>query len=168
MGFRRLNGSSSQQSPCVQHTRQWYSVFFLEATLPLSHHLSEPSLGSETSLWQMLRKAHCGSQLPIRPLFVDRIRIQPCITQQAVTIVSTVARQTGRSYAKQWERETRVQHSDTDHSTMSDRKSLQCSHTATRSILNVSPVFLYTGGNLVDTGSLELPQWKPPASWSLP
>ena len=27
---------------------------------------------------------------------------------------------------------------------------------------------LYTGGNLADTGSLELPPWNPPASWSLP
>ena len=27
---------------------------------------------------------------------------------------------------------------------------------------------LYTGGNLADTRSLELPQWNPPASWSLP
>ena len=27
---------------------------------------------------------------------------------------------------------------------------------------------LYTGGNLADTRSLELPPWNPPASWSLP
>ena len=27
---------------------------------------------------------------------------------------------------------------------------------------------LYTSGNLADTGSLELPPWNPPASWSLP
>ena len=40
-----------------------------------------------------------------------------------------------RSYAKWRDRETRVQHSNTDKSTKSDRKLLQCSRTTTRSIL---------------------------------
>ena len=33
--FLRLTVSSSQLSPCFLHTRRWYSVFVLEATLPL-------------------------------------------------------------------------------------------------------------------------------------
>ena len=71
-------------------TRRWCSVFFLEATLRLSRPLSEPSSGSETSLWWSLCTTHHGSQVPVRSLFVDRNGIQPRVRQQAVTFVSAV------------------------------------------------------------------------------
>ena len=85
-------------------------------------------------LWRLLRTAHRGSQVPIPSLFVDRIGMQPRVRQQAITIVSTIARRTGRLYAKRQDRETHVQHSNTDKLTKSDRKSLQCLRIVTRSI----------------------------------
>ena len=41
------------------------------------------------------RIAHRGYQVPVRLLLVDRLRIQPCIRQQAVTVVNAVTRRTG-------------------------------------------------------------------------
>ena len=45
---------------------------------------------------------------------------------------------------------------------------LQCTAYCDKEYSHQSTCSLYTGGNLADTGSLELPQWNPPASWSLP
>ena len=74
------------------------------------------------------------SQVPIRLLLVDRHGIQPHIGQQAATVVSAVARRTGRSYAKRRDRETRVQLSRHGETHKSDMKVLQCSRTTTRRI----------------------------------
>ena len=66
--------------------------------------------------------------------------LQPRMRQQAVTVVSTGARQTGMIVRKAvGQRDTRpaLKHRQTH---KSDRKSLQCPRTATRSIPNVSPV----------------------------
>ena len=45
---------------------------------------------------------------------------------------------------------------------------LQCIAYCNKEHSHQSICSLYTGGNLADAGSLELPQWNPPASWSLP
>ena len=50
---------------------------------------------------------------------------------------------------------------------MGNRKLLQCTMYCNEEYSHQITCSLYTGGNLVDTGSLELPQWNPPASWSL-
>ena len=74
--------------------------------------------------------------------------LQPRMRQQAVTVVSPSARQIGLIVRKAvgW-RDTRaaLKHRQTH---KSDRKSLQYSHTATRSILNVSPVLYIQVGIL--------------------
>ena len=45
---------------------------------------------------------------------------------------------------------------------------LQCTAYCNKEHSHQNTCSLYTGGNLADTGSLELPPWNPPASWSLP
>ena len=45
---------------------------------------------------------------------------------------------------------------------------LQCIAYYNKEHSHQSTCSLYTGENLADAGSLELPQWNPPASWSLP
>ena len=45
---------------------------------------------------------------------------------------------------------------------------LQCLAYCTKEHSHQSTCSLCTGGNLADVRSLELPQWNPPASWSLP
>ena len=81
-----------------------------------------------------LRIAHRGSQVPGRLMLVDRHGTQPRVRQQAATVVSAVTRRTGRSYAKRRDGETRMQHSRHGETHKSDRKWLQYSRTATRSI----------------------------------
>ena len=45
---------------------------------------------------------------------------------------------------------------------------LQCTTYCNKEHSHQNTCSLYTSGNLGDTGSLELPPWNPPASWSLP
>ena len=115
-------------------TWRWCSVFFLEATPPLSRPLSEPSLGFETSLLRWLRVAHCGSQVSVRLLLVDRHGNQPRVRQQAATVVRTFTRRTGRPLAKRRDGETHVQLSRHGGIHRVRQEVLQNSRTATRSI----------------------------------
>ena len=94
------------------------------------------------AVWRWLRVAHHGSQVPVRLLLVDRHGIQPSIRQRVAMVVSAVTRQTGRSYAKRRDEETRVQLSRHGETHKSDRKVLQCSCAATKSI-NVNALVSY-------------------------
>ena len=69
------------------------------------------------------------------------------------------------------ERTIHVQHvKETRSQTRSSQTgiTLQCITYCNKEHSHQSTCSLYTGGNLADTGSLELPPWNPPASWSLP
>ena len=119
-------------------TQRWYSVFVLEATLLFSHPLSEPSPGLETSLLWWQRTAHCRSQVPVHSQFLDRNEIQPRVRQQAVMFISTVARRIGMIVCKAAGRRDTCTALKARRTHKSERKMLQNSRTATRSILNVS------------------------------
>ena len=126
--------SSSQLSPCVLCTRRWYSVFLLEAAIRPRVLFPGRRKGSETSLSRLLRTARRGSQVPVRFLFVDGIGIQPRVRQQAVTFVSTVARRTGMIVREGAGRRDTCTALKAQRTHKSDRKMLQNSRTATRSI----------------------------------
>ena len=83
---------------------------------------------------RLLRTARCGSQVPVRSQFVDRNGIQPRVRQQAVTFVSTVARRTGMIVCKAAGRRDMCVALKARRTHKSDRKMLQNSRTATRSI----------------------------------
>ena len=85
-------------------------------------------------LWRWQRSAHRGSQIPVRSQFVDRNGIQPRVRQQAVTFVSTVARRTGMIVRKAAGRRDTCATLKAQRTHKSDRKMLQNSRTATRSI----------------------------------
>ena len=78
--------------------------------------------------------AHRGSQVPVRSQFVDRNGIQPRVRQQAVTFVSTVARRTGMIVREAAGRRDTCAALKARRTHKSDRKMLQNSRTATRSI----------------------------------
>ena len=74
------------------------------------------------------------SQVPVRSQFVDRNGIQPRVRQQAVTFVSTVARRTGMIVREGAGRRDTCAALKAQRTHKSDRKMLQNSRTATRSI----------------------------------
>ena len=93
-------------------------------------------------MWRWQRTAHRGSQVPIRSQFVDKNGIQPRVRQQAVTFVSTVAPRTGmivREAAGQRDTCAALKARRTH---KSERKMLQNSRIATRSI-NVNALVSY-------------------------
>ena len=95
-------------------------------------------------VWRLLGTAHRRSQVPVRSLLVHRIGNYSRVWGSRLSrSFARVLDEQGRSYAKQRDGETHVQHSNTDKCTKSDRKLLQCSRTATRSILIYHLFFIY-------------------------
>ena len=163
--------SSSQQSWCDTLTRRMV-LWLVSLGYTPSSLAFWPSLGSETSC------RGCSSYMA-----------QPasqCLHRSSVSRIGNAAAcgaaSCGQSFfwkrstdrgdrCKAAERTIHVQHvkgasSQTRNSQTG--KTLQCIAHCTKEHSHQSTCSLYTGGNLADAGSLELPQWNPPASWSLP
>ena len=109
---------------------------------------------------RLLRTARRGSQVPVRMLLVVRHGIQPRVRQQAVTVVDTVTRRTGRSKSEAAGRRGTHAALKTRGQSRVRQEVLQRSRAATRSIHVQSPI-LFIGVNLADTELLELPQRNP-------
>ena len=169
--FCWLIWSSSQQSWCDMHALRMVLLLVSLGYTPSSLAFW-PSLGFETSC------RGCSSYTA-----------QPasqCLHRSSVSqIGNAVARgaaSCGQSFfwkrstdggdcCKAAERTIHVQHVKGARSQTHNSRTgitLQCIAYYNKEHSHQSTYSLYTGGNLADTRSLELPQWNPPASWSLP
>ena len=91
--------------------------------------------------------------------------------QAANNLSSGSVRRTGAIVCEAAERTIHVQHVKGARSQTRNSQTgitLQCIAYCNKEHSHQNTCSLYTGGNLADTGSLELPPWNPPASWSLP
>ena len=125
------------------------------------------------------------------PLVAGTLRIQhnpasQCLHRSSVSRIGNAAAHGAASYEQSffWKRSTdrgdrceapeqtiRVQHVKGARSQTRNSQTgitLQCIAYCNKEHSHQNTCSLYTGGNLADTGSLELPPWNPPASWSLP
>ena len=106
-----------------------------------------------------------GPRFPFVHILVNRMRI---IAAHEAAGYSTGAQQTGKIVCKSGGMERHTCSTQTRTSVQSQIGSCYSVHVLQLGAFSSITYFLYTGGNLADTGSLELPQWNPPASWSLP
>ena len=138
-----------------------------------------------------LRRSLSGRRLAPKPDVAGALRSQhnpasQCLRRSSVSRIGDAAAREAASCEQSFfgkrstdgaivceaaERTIHVQHvKETRSQTRSSQTgiTLQCIAYCNKEHSHQSTCSLYTGGNLADTGSLELPPWNPPASWSLP
>ena len=149
----------------------WYSNLFPSATLlcrSLSGHRSAP----KPDVVGALRTQHNPASQCLRCSSISRIG--DAAAREAASCKQSFfgKRSTdGGDCCEAAERTIHVQHVNGARSQTRSSQTgitLQCIAYCNKEHSHQSTCSLYTGGNLTDAGSLELPPWNPPASWSLP
>ena len=123
---------------------------------------------AESRVWRLLCTAHRGSQVPVCSLLVDRIGI--AAAREAAGCYDRLhgCSTNRKDHTRSGGTERHVCSTQTQTRVQSQTGSCYSVHVLQLGAFSSITCLLYTGGNLADTGSLELPQWNPPASWSLP
>ena len=149
----------------------WYSSLFPSATL-LRRSLSGRRSAPIPDVAGALRTQHNPASQCLHRLSVPRIgnvaaRGAASYEQSFFWKCST----DGGDRCKAAERTIHVQHVKGARSQTHNLQTgilLQCTVYCNKEHSHQSTCSLYAGGNLADIGSLELPPWNPPVSWSLP
>ena len=179
----------------VHHLNGWTCVIRLLSNLPRNYPgaicVHSGWYSGLFPLATLLRRSLSGCRSASKPVVVGALRTQhnpasQCLHRSSVSRIGNAAlcgaasceqsffwkhSMDGGDRCEAAERTIHVQHvkgarSQTRNS--QTRITLQCIVYCNKEHSHQNTCSLYTGGNLADAGSLELPPWNPPASWSLP